>query len=134
MPATFLVQFAGLQRTSASVTTLIVGVNAPLIAVAARLFLGERLGRRGWVAVGFSSLGVALAVSQPGAGNDWAGDALVSLSMLAVVGWVLLGRRLTRDYTPVAATAYVIACGTLATLPLALLLEGPPRLDLSIGT
>jgi len=134
VPATFLVQFAGLQRTSASVTTLIVGVNAPLIAVAARLFLGERLGRRGWVAVGFSSLGVALAVSQPGAGNDWAGDALVSLSMLAVVGWVLLGRRLTRDYTPVAATAYVIACGTLATLPLALLLEGPPRLDLSIGT
>jgi len=133
VPSTFLVQFAGLQRTSASVAALIVGVNAPLIAVAARLFLGERLGRLGWVAVGLSSLGVALAVSQPGAGNDWAGDALVLLSLLAVVGWVLLGRRLTRAYPPVAATAYVIACGTLATLPFALLLEGLPRRALSAG-
>jgi len=133
VPTTFLVQFAGLQRTSASVAALIVGSNAPLIAVAARLFLGERLGRPGWIAVGLSSLGVALTVCQPGAGNDWTGDALVFLSMLTVVGWVLLGRRLMRAYAPVAATAYIIAFGTLATLPLALLLEGPPRVALSAG-
>ncbi len=30
----------------------------------------------------------------PGADNDWLGDALVLLSLLAVVGWVLLGKML----------------------------------------
>lgn len=134
VPATFLVQFAGLRLTGASVAALIVGAGPPMIAAAARVFLDERLTRLGWAAVAVSSLGVALTVAQPGAGNNWAGDLLIFASLLAVVGWVLLGRRLARDYPPVGATAYVLACGTLATVPLALLLEGPPRLALTPGT
>ncbi len=133
VPATFLVQFVGLRLTSASVAALIVGAVPPMIAVAARLFLGERLSRLGWAAVGVSSAGVALTVTQPGAGNNWAGDALVFASLLAVVGWVLLGRRLTQVYPSVSATAYILAFGTLATAPLALLMEGPPHLNMSGG-
>ena len=45
----------------------------------------------GWSAVGASTVGVALAVAGPSASNHWLGDALVPLSSLAVVGWVLLG-------------------------------------------
>lgn len=131
VPATFLVQFWGLSLTGATVAALIVGCGPPLIALSARLFLGERLGKVGGVAVGASTVGVALAVARPGADNGWVGDALVFLSLLAVVGWVLLGKRLNERYPPVAATAWILAFGTLTLAPVSLLWEGVPRLDLT---
>jgi drug/metabolite transporter (DMT)-like permease len=70
LPATFLVQFWGLSLTGATVAALIVGYAPPMVAFFARLFLGERLGKIGWTAVGASTLGVALAVARPGASNN----------------------------------------------------------------
>lgn len=117
MPATFLVQFWGLSLTGATVAALIVGCGPPMVAFFARLFLGERLGKIGWTAVGASTLGVALAVARPGASNNWLGDALVLLSLLAVVGWVLLGKRLGEGYPAVPATAWILTFGTLTLAP-----------------
>jgi drug/metabolite transporter (DMT)-like permease len=126
VPATFLVQFWGLSLTGATVAALIVGCGAPMVAFFVRLSLGERLGKIGWAAVGASTLGVALAVS-----NDWFGDGLVLLSLLAVVRWVLLGNRLGDGYPAVPATAWILTFGTLALAPVALLGEGVPPLDLT---
>jgi drug/metabolite transporter (DMT)-like permease len=132
VPATFLVQFWGLSLTGATVAALIVGSGPPIVALFASLFLGERLGKTGWSAVGASTLGVALAVARPGVSNDWLGDALVLLSLLAVVGWVLLGKRLGDGYPAVPATAWILTFGTLTLAPVALLWEGVPRLDLTL--
>jgi drug/metabolite transporter (DMT)-like permease len=129
VPATFLVQFWGLSLTGATVAALIVGCGPPMVAFFAQLFLGERLGKIGWTAVGASTIGVALAVARPGAANDWLGDALVLLSLLAVVGWVLLGKRLGDGYP--AVSAWILTFGTLALAPVGLLWEGVPRLDLT---
>ena len=107
-------------------------VSGHSFAKHASLFLGERLGKIGWSAVGASTLGVALAVARPGVSNDWLGDALVLLSLLAVVGWVLLGKRLGDGYPAVPATAWILTFGTLTLLPVALLWEGVPRLDLTL--
>ena len=63
--------------------------------------------------------------------NDWLGNALVLLSLLAVVGWVLLGKRLGDEYPAVPATAWILTFGTLILAPVALLWEGVPRLDLT---
>ena len=131
VPATFLVQFWGLSLTSATVAALIVGCGPPIIAFFGRLFFGERLGKVGWTAVVAATVGVALTVARPGADNDWLGNALVLLSLLAVVGWVLLGKRLNEGYPPVPATGWILTLGTLTLTPVALLWEGVPRLDLT---
>lgn len=130
VPATFLPQFAGLQRTSASIAALIIGTLPSLVALAARLLLGERLGRAGWAAAAASTAGVALIAGHGGRGNSWTGDALVLASMAAVVGWVLLGKRLLRDYPPLGATAWITTFGTAALVPVSLIWEGAPRFDL----
>ena len=132
VPATFLVQFWGLSLTGATVAALIVGCGPPIVAFFASLFLGERLGKTGWSAIGASTLGVALAVARPGVSNHWLGDALVLLSLLAVVGWVLLGKRLGDGYPAVPATAWILTFGTLTLVQEALLWEGVPRLDLTL--
>ena len=132
VPATFLIQFWGLSLTGATVAALIVGCGPPTVAFFASLFLGERLGKRGWSAIGASTLGVALAVARPGVSNHCLGDALVLLSLLAVVGWVLLGKRLGDRYPAVPATAWILTFGTVTLAPVALLWEGVPRLDLTL--
>jgi drug/metabolite transporter (DMT)-like permease len=132
VPATFLVQFWGLSLTGATVAALIVGCGPPIVAFVACLFLGETLGKTGWWAVVASTLGVALAVASTGVSNDWLGDALVLLSLLAVVGWVLLGKRLGDGYPAVPATAWILTFGTLTLAPVALVWEGVPRLDLTL--
>jgi drug/metabolite transporter (DMT)-like permease len=129
VPATFLVQFWGLSLTGATVAALIIGCGPPMIAVFSRLLFGERLGGRGWAAVMASTVGVAVTVARPSPHNDWLGDALVLLSMLAVVGWVLLGKRLNGEYPTVPATAWILSFGTLLLAPIALAWEGVPRLD-----
>jgi drug/metabolite transporter (DMT)-like permease len=133
IPATFLLQYAGLERTSATSATLIVGALPPLLALAATRFSGERLNGVGWAAVVASTAGVALVVGLPSGGRSWTGDLLVFLSMLVVVAWVLLSKRLLERYSPAVTTAYIHAFGTLTLLPIALLWGGTPDLDVSPG-
>src|SRR5215204_5478045 len=57
VPATFLVQFWGLSLTGATVAALIVGCGPPMVAFFAHLFLGERLGKIVWAALGASTIG-----------------------------------------------------------------------------
>ena len=127
VPVTFLLQFAGLQRTTASAAALIIGTLPALIAVGSRAFLAERLGARGWGAAALTSLGAAITVGSPTTG-DLAGNLLVLASLVSVVGWIMLGKRLLAHYPPVAAASWPIVLGTSLLVPAAVLLEGPPPL------
>ena len=55
-PGMFLLQFEGLDRTTASSAALLVATAPPMMAVAATLFDGERPGRLTWIAVGLAAL------------------------------------------------------------------------------
>ena len=69
----------------------------------------------------------------PGTDHSWLGDGLIFLSLFAVVGWVLLSKSLIKKYTALVATAYLIIFGTLTLLPITLMLDGAPHLNLSTG-
>ena len=131
VPVTHLPQYKGLALTSAVSASLIIGALPPLLALAATWFYGERPGSRGWTAIGISTLGVVLIVGLPTAGHSWIGDGLVFLSLFAVVGWVLLSKSLIKKYTALVATAYLMIFGTLTMIPITLMLDGAPHLNLS---
>jgi drug/metabolite transporter (DMT)-like permease len=128
VPVTFLLQFGGLALTSVASASLIIGTLPPLLALAAAGLYRERLGVRGWGAVGVSTLGVAMIVGAPGSDRNWLGDGLVFLSLVVAVIWVLLSKRLIERYSALTATAYILAFGTLTLLPISLLRDGPPPL------
>ncbi|NPV06959.1 MAG: DMT family transporter [Anaerolineae bacterium] len=131
VPVVFLFQFAGLTLTTAASASLIMGAATPILAVAAVAFYGERLALPEWLAVLASTVGVALIVGQPGDGHHWLGDALVLLSAVACAPSIILSKVLVHRYDAITATSYIVAFGTLALAPAALLWEGAPRLDLS---
>lgn len=121
VPVQFLVQFKGLQWTTVSHASLMVGTLPMIIALSSVLFLRERLRRTEWLALLISAAGAALiALSHSAAGNSprpsAAGDLLVVLSLLATTAMVLLTKRLMTNYDPLQVTASLITLGTVFLL------------------
>ncbi len=137
VPVQFLVQFEGLNRTTVSHASLMVGTMPVLLALGATLFTGERLDRTGWLVLTASTMGAALIAvgarssGGVGAGPTWQGDLLVIASLTAAVAWVLTSKRLMTTYPPVVATAYVLILGTVFLAAWVFLVDGPPPTTLS---
>jgi len=131
VPVQFLVQFAGLARTTVSHASLMVGVMPVLLALAAMLVFGERLDGVGWGALLAATAGAILIalstrVSTMPGGPSLAGDVLVVSSLLAAVGWVLLSKRLMRRYPPTAVTVYIVLIGSAFLAAWTIVTDGLP--------
>ena len=132
-PFVFLLQFEGLDRTTASSAALLVATAPPMLALGGAWLDRERPGRLAWIAVAISAVGVVLLVGAPGPGRTLLGDSLVFASMVAAVVWTLLARRLSRRIGPLATTAVQFALGAVILLPFVLILDGTPPLRFSPG-
>ena len=141
VPLQFLLQFSGLARTTASHAALMIGTAPVLVAIAAFVFLRERLRPVAWVALVASTAGVALIVMQTGDGTAsgapqptlW-GDMLVLLSMFAAVVWILVSKQLMARHSPVAVSGIITITGTVALAAWVLLHDGLPPTSLSTNT
>jgi drug/metabolite transporter (DMT)-like permease len=139
VPVLFLVQFAGLDRTTVAHASLMIGTAPMLLALGAAAFAGERLDARGWAAIVASTVGAGLiVVGAPPAGGagsaTLAGDLLVVLSLVAAVVWVLLSQRLMKRYAPAVVTTTVMMLGTAMLAVWVIAAYGPPPVELSLQT
>ena len=121
IPVQFLMQFKGLQLTTVSHASLIVGALPVLIALSSVWFLQERLTPVEWAVLSLSPLGVlVIALSSRsaanGSGPTLAGDLLVFVSMIAATVMILLTKRLTSKYDSLQITAWMLVLGTLELL------------------
>ena len=128
VPLQFLMQFHGLDRTTVSHASLMVGSMPVLLAAAAALFAGERLDWIGWLALVASTVGAALIVlgghrGQAAHGQPTLnGDLLVVASLCLALAWILLNKKLMLTHSPLVVTAYTILAGTVM---LAIWILGP---------
>jgi len=119
IPIQFLLQFHGLDLTTVSHASLMVGGMPVMLAGAAALFAGERLDRLGWAALWGSTVGAALIVLGANRGPatrgepSLAGDLLVVASLVVALAWILLSKKLMETHSPPVVTAYTILSGTL---------------------
>ena len=111
VPVQFLIQFAGLARTSVTHASLMVALVPVLVALVSSILGGSA--RPKWAAVLASAGGAALVVLVPGAGATVAGDVLVALSLVVAVAWIAITERRLQGYDPVAASAVVLIAGTV---------------------
>jgi drug/metabolite transporter (DMT)-like permease len=117
VPLQFLVQFKGLQLTTVSHASLIVGTLPVLIALASVVVLHERLKAIEWIVLLVSPAGVLLiALSTVGSGRGsqatLGGDLLVLVSMFAAVAMILITKHLTAKYDALQVTAWMLIIGT----------------------
>ncbi|MFC4611064.1 DMT family transporter [Streptomyces maoxianensis] len=116
--------FAAVQATGLAVGTVVtLGAGPVLIAVGARLTMGERLGRGGVVAVTGALAGLFVLVLGGESGTVRpVGVALALLSAAGYAAITLLTRWLGRDGSgdSLATTAWAFAIGAVGPLPIAL--------------
>ena len=122
----FLLESHALRFTTSSQAGVIVAAAPLLVALGARLFLGERLSAAGAAGLTLSIAGVAGLTflggspgSAPAAGavNAPLGNALEMGAMIAAAAYTLSSSRLGRRYSPWSLTALQLAAGALFFLP-----------------
>jgi drug/metabolite transporter (DMT)-like permease len=139
VPVQFLMQFAGLARTTVSHASLMVGALPVLLAAGSALFAHERVTTARWAALFASMIGAGLIAFGASSGEGQAsltGDLLVAASLITAVAWILISQRMMKSgrYSPVAVSAYVITIGTLMLVVWVLVTEGLPPIHLSLLT
>jgi drug/metabolite transporter (DMT)-like permease len=132
IPLQFLLQFEGLEHTTVSHASLMVGTLPVLLALGATIFTGERLDPIGWVALAGSTVGAALIVvggrsdALSPSGPTLGGDLLVVVSLVISLGWILMNKSLMEVHSPLAVTAYGILAGTAMLVVWVVAVDGPP--------
>jgi drug/metabolite transporter (DMT)-like permease len=135
------ISYWGIYTTSAANAAILQAAAPVMVALGARLYLGERLRRLQRIGVTVSTLGVLLVVTQ-GRLADLSPEALRLgdfLTLLALVGWTVytvFGKRVLAGHSPVLTTTAAYVCGTLVLVPLAIVtapLTPPPRLGSALA-
>ena len=106
-----------LARLPASRTSLIIALNPVVTIAAASLLLGERMNPRRWFGVVVALAGVWIVVSRGDVlgsvtGSVGAGELLMFGGVCSWAAYTLIGRRVLRGLTPLAATTYASLWGT----------------------
>jgi drug/metabolite transporter (DMT)-like permease len=113
-----------LRFTSATNAGILANLTSVFIALLAAVWLHERVGRRGWLAMGVAFLGAVL-VSQ-GSGHltfssmGLAGDLMMLVATFFGALYSIGGKGLTERYPSDVVTTSVAAAGALFLMPLAL--------------
>jgi drug/metabolite transporter (DMT)-like permease len=119
------ISYWGIYTTTAANAAILQSASPVLIAVGARLYLGERLRRAQQGGVALSMLGVLLVVTE-GRLAELApselrlGDFLTLLGLVAWSVYTVYGKRVIATLPPALATTGAYVCGTLVLVPLAL--------------
>jgi drug/metabolite transporter (DMT)-like permease len=127
---------AGTSRTSAADAGVIIGTLPAVAALTAAIALGERLRRATITAVLLATGGVLLATlggsGHPGESRSLAGDGLVLLAVVCESLFILLNKRLSRPWPPLALATAMTGLGFSISLALAIpqLLHAPAALPM----
>lgn len=116
--------YLALDHTTASSAAILQAATPVIVALASRLYLGERLGRRQWLGVTVSAIGVLCVITNGRLAllrleELRAGD-FINLACLA--GWsayTVFGRRVLTFASPELATTAAYVLGTLLIIPTA---------------
>lgn len=117
----FLFEAAALNRTTASQASVITSLLPPMVAVAAAVFLKERLSCSliwGFVLAAIGALWLGLAAeSSAYAPAPLLGNFLEFLAMISATGYMILVKILSRSLPPFFLTATQAVVGTVFFLP-----------------
>jgi len=118
----------GEQTIAAGPASLLIQTVPIWTALAAVLFLGDRLRPFGWVGIAISFTGGLLIALGKGGRFDlgW-GAALVVLAAISASAYNIIQKRMLDRYRPVEITTYAVWAGTILLLPFAGGLVGQVR-------
>lgn len=133
--------YLSLYFTTATNVVLLQVATPVMVALGARVYLGERLSRLAWTGVWLSIAGVLLIITRGRLGNLrpgqlQMGDFINIASMVCWSSYTVYGKRVLREYSPALATTAAYVIGTALLIPLAVVtapLFPAPRLGSAVA-
>jgi len=118
--------YLSLYYTTATNVVLLQVATPVMVALGARVYLGERLSRPQWIGVWLSIAGVALIITRGRLANLrpgqlQVGDLINLASMLCWSSYTVYGKRVLATYSPTLATTAAYVLGTIVLIPIAIL-------------
>ncbi len=117
----FIFETAGIQRTSASSASIIIGAVPAAVALSAAVFLKEKIGLKSWIGILLSITGIVLlTVFDKGNGDGKStliGNIFIFLAVIAASGYMITVRKFAPDFTAFQITGWQIIYGALFFLP-----------------
>lgn len=124
--AVILLQNAGIERTSVTHASLIVGAVPVLVAMIAAALGRGTAAATAWIGSLVALAGVGLVAGGGGTGTSVGGDLLVLASVTGSAGFIVAQPKLLAGRDAGAVTAVQLAAGGAAALPFAVVFEGVP--------
>lgn len=125
---------ASLDHTSVASSVVLVTTNPFIVAVASRMLWGEPLRRHTMVGIAIGVAGgVAIALGDLGGDGEIFGDLLAFLGAIAVVGYMLAGRKL-RAHMPAMTYNSVVYTGAALLLVAGAVVSREPFAGYTTGT
>ena len=120
---TYLLSYAGIERTTASASALIIAAEPVFLGILAFLFLRERLYPLKVAGIGAGLAGAYLIVAQgwhlPRVSGMVLGDLLIALGLMFEAGSSIVGKGLVARYPAVSVMTYQMTSGAIALAPFA---------------
>src|SRR5262249_62100100 len=119
-----LLTYVAIYYTTAANVVILSAVTPVMVAVAARVYLGERLRRVQWLGVGISALGVLVILTKGRLAalrveDLRAGDFINLVSIMGWTAYTVYGKRVLGTFSPALATTGAYVMGTLVLIPIA---------------
>jgi drug/metabolite transporter (DMT)-like permease len=121
-----LLQNTGIQYTSVTHASLIVGAVPVLVVVIAATLGRGTASAAAWIGSLVALAGVGLVAGGGGAGTSLTGDLLVLASVSGSAAFIVAQPKLLHGRDAGAVTAVQLGAGGVATLPFAIVFEGAP--------
>ena len=120
---TYLFVYAGIHRTSATVSSLLIASEPVFITVLSYLILHEQVTQMRVAGVVLGLAGVYLIIENGWRIHDLSGgglgDILIATGLLFESGSVVVGKRLVGKYPPLSVVTYQMTIGAIALAPFA---------------
>jgi drug/metabolite transporter (DMT)-like permease len=116
--------YLSLYFTTAGNVVILQVATPVMVALGARVYLGERLARAQWLGVALSASGVLLVITRGRLANLRPGELRIGdfINLASMIGWsayTVYGKRVLATHSPALATTGAYVLGTLALIPLA---------------
>lgn len=116
--------YLSLSYTTAGNVVILQVATPVMVAIGARVYLGDRLATRQWLGVWLSAAGVVLVITRGRLASLRpeelrAGDFINLASLAGWSAYTVYGKRVLATYSPALATTAAYVLGTLILIPLA---------------
>ncbi len=120
----FILQYGGVQRTSASLSAMVITLSPLVVVILSAAFLGEHVSLWNVVGIALATTGALFLVSRGavdvGGSEYWLGVLFLVLDVISWGIYNVIGKHTLMAESPTTLTAYMMILGAVGLVPFAL--------------